>query len=338
MNNKKIKGIKKPNFIIFTDKDGTLNLGDKQLDHIVKIILTMGGMVVPITGRTVGDIKGEFKKNNIMLPRIIIGDNGANIYLTRSNRFVIKKTLDSRKVEDIINYFMEHGGNADLIRYTDGSNIYAANEANVRKYYRGNKTAKISSHILDEIKSSKDITKITLAGSKEDMQEIAQYVHSLGFWTDMDKTKFPEKHQQNYRLDIASKNISKGEAVRAIASYFKPQYGYMCIGNGYNDLSMFKEAIDAGMTVGIMENSESELINEVREYARKAKKGKVLIVPKDKNMANRWMYRMSKIVSNRINANKRNEFTRRQKVSAPISTPKPPARRRNKGSRIPRQR
>ncbi len=51
--------MKRPLFIIFTDKDGTINVKDKQLNHIFHLITTMGGMIVPITGRTVGDIEDD---------------------------------------------------------------------------------------------------------------------------------------------------------------------------------------------------------------------------------------------------------------------------------------
>ena len=59
--------IKRPSFIIFTDKDGTLNLEDKKLNQVFTLISTMNGMVIPITGRTVGDIYGNLKENNLRI-------------------------------------------------------------------------------------------------------------------------------------------------------------------------------------------------------------------------------------------------------------------------------
>lgn len=76
--------IKRPKFIIFTDKDGTLNFEDKQLNHIFCLVMKMGGLVIPITGRTIGDIKSDFVQRKIKVPEIIIGDNGANIYHEKS--------------------------------------------------------------------------------------------------------------------------------------------------------------------------------------------------------------------------------------------------------------
>ena len=105
-----IEGIKKPKFIVFTDKDGTLNLEDKQLSNTLKLITKMGGMVVPITGRTVGDIKEDFKKRNIMLPPIIIGDNGAVVYSTVTDELIIKRTLENEKTTKILQAFIDIGG------------------------------------------------------------------------------------------------------------------------------------------------------------------------------------------------------------------------------------
>lgn len=305
--NKKTKrSIKKPKFIVFTDKDGTLDLEDEQLSNIITLITAMEGMVIPITGRTVGDIEEDFRKRKIVLPPIIVGDNGANVYATSAKRFIIKKNLDNEKVKKIIEFYIQNGGNPDLIRYTDGSNIYASNTEKVKEYYRNNKTAKISEDLETKIKDSKDLTKITLAGDKENMQKVSEYADKLGFWTDMDKTKFPKKEENNYRLDIADKDINKGNAVKGIVEYLKPQYGYMCVGNGNNDISMFKQAIDDGMIVAIMEDASKEIIHEITEYAKKKKRGKIIIVPEDRNKANRLIYKKAKVFQTYIRSNQFN--------------------------------
>ena len=67
----KVEKRKRPKFIIFTDKDGTLNLEDEELNNIFTIVNSMEGMVIPITGRTVGDIQEEMKRQKIRIPEII---------------------------------------------------------------------------------------------------------------------------------------------------------------------------------------------------------------------------------------------------------------------------
>lgn len=292
--------IKRPQFIIFTDKDGTLNLEDKQLNNILNLITTMGGMVVPITGRTVGDIEESMRNKKIKVPEIIVGDNGANIYSTSNHDFLIKKLLEHEKVMAIVDKFLKNGGNSDFIRYTDGINIFAAKQKDVKEYYRKNKTTKMQKDIYQAIQKAEDVTKVTLAGSKEEMQKMAEFVEGLDFWTDMDKTMFPRKECQNYRLDIAQRDINKGEAVRLMVEQLKPRYGYLCVGNGYNDVSMFKTAIDDGMIAAIMNNSSLELKKEMQEYAKARKKGKVMVIPTDKDLANQYILKMAKTFQERM--------------------------------------
>ncbi len=286
--------IKKPKFIIFTDKDGTIDLEDKQLNNIFHLITAMGGMIIPITGRTIGDIESDFLKKKIDRPEIIIGDNGANIYHSRSGEFLIQKVLEHEKVLTIIEKFLEMGGNKHCIRFTNGSHIFASKDKEVREYYQKSNKVKFCNDIYQEMENREDITKVTLAGSKDLMQEITEFVKELDFWTDRDVTKFPKTEYQNYRLDISQRDINKGEAVAWLVEQLKPRFGYICVGNGYNDMSMFRTAIDQGMRVAIMENSPMGLMDEVKEYAKQKNKGKVNKIPLNKTLANRYILRMAK--------------------------------------------
>jgi hydroxymethylpyrimidine pyrophosphatase-like HAD family hydrolase len=269
------------------------------------LITAKGGMVVPVTGRTVGDIESDFVKRKIKLPEIIIGDNGANIYSTVDKSFIVKKKLEHEKVMTIIAEFLKNGGDKNNIRYTNGANIFASDEKNVKKYYKKSKTVKFCEDICKTIQQTDDITKITLAGSKEQILQIAEFVKNLEFWTDMDVTKFPNKECENYRLDISQKNINKGEAIKEIIKQIKPRYGYMCVGNGYNDMAMFKVAIDDGMIVSIMGNSSIGLKEDIQKYSKDKKRGKVMVVPNNKDLANKYILKMSKIFESYINREER---------------------------------
>lgn len=286
--------IKRPKFIIFTDKDGTLNFEDKQLNHIFCLISNMGGLVIPITGRTIGDIRSDFVQRKIKVPEIIIGDNGANIYHEKSGRFVLQKVLEHEKVLAIVNYFIANGGNVEFIRYTNGGDIFASKDKEVKDYYKKSKAIKLYRDIYGGLQKTQDITKLTLAGSQEMMQKTSKFARELDFWTDMDVTKFPKGNYHNYRLDVAQKDINKGEAVKWITARLEPEYGYMCVGNGFNDMSMFQVAIDDGMRVGVMKNSPIGLIEEVRQYARDKNKGKVSEVPFGRDLANKYILKMAK--------------------------------------------
>lgn len=286
--------MQRPKFIIFTDKDGTLNMEDEELNNIFCLITTMGGMVIPATGRTIGDIKNDFIKRKVALPEVIIGDNGASIYFSINQTFFQKKSLNHSNIIKMMNQFIENGGNKNYIRYTDGIHIFISDKSEIRKYYKKNKAVKLCRDICESVKKSKDITKITLVGSKKQMEKSILIADKLNFWTDMDVTNFPKSKYQNYRLDISQKDINKGNAVKIVSKKFNPIYGYICIGNGYNDMPMFQEAIDEGMIVAIMENSSSQLIKEVKQYCQKKAKGKVLVIPNHKDLANKYILKMAK--------------------------------------------
>lgn len=219
---------KKPEVIIFTDKDGTLNLNDESLEKILIFTRTKGGLVIPVTGRTVGDIKEEWEAKGLPLPPIIIGDNGAVIYDTKNNEFIKKCELKKNKISQIIEKFIEIGGSADLIRYTDGEKVYASESEEVKKYYKDSKKSEFIPNIENEVQKGKEVTKITLAGTKEQMEEMAKFIkeENLECWTDIGETKFPTKSSENknYRLDIASMEASKGKAVKEVKEIFEPSY------------------------------------------------------------------------------------------------------------------
>lgn len=301
-------------FIMGVDKDGTLNLEDKQLNDIFCLVEKMGGRVIPITGRTVGDIEETLKEKNIKMPQLIAGDNGAVVYSPREQAFLIKKQLEHDKVIKIIENFLENGGNPDLIRYTNGENIFTSRQKDVINYYKKKETVKSYDDICKAIQETEDITKITLAGTEEQMKQSAEFASKLDYWTDMDVTKFPKKQDQNYRLDIAQKNINKGAAIRAIVEELKPKYGYICIGNGYNDISMFKAAIEDNMIAAIMGNAPFELIQEMIKYQKEMKKGKVMIVPKDKDLANQYILKMAKIFQARIKEDEKKFLSNRRRL------------------------
>ena len=258
--------LKRPAFIIFTDKDGTMNLQDKNLNNIFRLVHAMNGMIIPTTGRTVGDIQEDLKGNKLINPALLIGDNGGSIFFTKSKEFVHKQTLDSEKVKNVISHFTELGGNPEMIRLTDGESIYAINNPEVQQYYRKKHTVKYGKDIDSLLTMIPEITKITLAGSKVQMKDMSNYVEDLNFWSDMGATKFPKASYQHYRLDVADRNINKGNAVKFINSTLKPPFGYMCIGNGENDISMFKQAINDGMLIGVMEDSPQSVIEEMKTY------------------------------------------------------------------------
>lgn len=292
--------IKRPKFILFLDKDGTTDLEDKNLNHIFNLVSTMGGMIIFVTGRTVGDIEGELKQKGKKVPPIIVGDNGAVICYTKTGEFLEQKTLDHEKVVKMVDNFIENGGNKDYIRYTNGKEVFASKEEDVKNYYRKNKMVNFCDDIYKSIQQTENITKIVLAGTEKLMQQATEFAENIDCWVDMDVTAFPRKNCQNYRLDIAQRNINKGDAVRKCVERLNPEYGFLCVGNGVNDVSMFKVAIDSNMTVAMMGSTSPKVFEQVNQYAKQKKKGKVEKVLYDKNLANQYILKKAKVFQEHI--------------------------------------
>ena len=268
------------NSMFIFDLDGTLDLTDRQLSVEIHRMAKMGVSFVTATGRTNSYVKETCKKYDIIPPRFIIADNGGTIYDNLNQEYVKRTTLQADTRTRILEEYIRLGGIKTDIRYTDGDYVYASETAEVRKYYEKEKSIqhKGADELVEAIfNSESDITKVTLAGNKKLMKDIIKFINEndIKCWTDIGTTAFPQKSRKNYRLDITDGQSSKGEAVEFLTQYTGIR-DFTCIGNGPNDFSMFKYALDSGMPIIVVKNSEegkitkeSELIIEkVEEYAR----------------------------------------------------------------------
>lgn len=262
------------------DLDGTLDLTDTRLSAEILKLSRNGMAFVTATGRTNSYVRETCRKYGIMPPRFIIADNGGTIYDNVDRKYIIRTTLHPDKRKRIIEEFIRLGGITSEVRYTDGDNVYASKDGNVKKYYEDESiieyrdAEELIGEILDE---NTDITKVTLAGNKKLMKDIMKFIKQEGIecWTDIGATKFPNKKRQNHRLDITDGETSKGEATSFLSDYTGIR-DFTCIGNGPNDFSMFKYALDNDMPIIVVRNYENgeltkeseEVIGKIQEYAK----------------------------------------------------------------------
>lgn len=171
-----------------------------------------------------------------------------------------------------------------------------------------------------------DVTKITLAGKEKLMRQMMEFIQEeeIKCWTDIGKTAFPIIARRNHRLDIMDEETSKGEAVKRLTK-LTGLTNFMCIGNGPNDFSMFKFALDSGMQVVIAQNFENgevteesqDLICKVKEYARKIGAG---------GNVNVTRFPVNDYLGNLIEENslkqKRKDFSEKIKIQPQISISK----------------
>lgn len=267
------------NICVF-DIDGTLDLTNPTLSSEILKMSRTGVDFVTATGRVNSYVMNMCRENNIIPPKFIIGDNGGTIYDTSKKRYLKRTTLPIDKRKAILEEFVKMGGRIEDIRYTDGSFVYAAEDRGVRNYYSRENVIKYrDNHELfcEAVAEDADITKITLAGKKDLMKHISSFIKESGIecWSDIGRTKFPIDFKDYYRLDIMDGDTCKGEAVEFLVDYIKAER-FMCIGNGVNDFSMFKFALDSGMPVIVVRNFEDgevseeseKLVSKVNEYAK----------------------------------------------------------------------
>lgn len=247
------------------DLDGTLDLADTKLSAEILKLSKMGVSFITATGRTNSYVINTCRKNNIIPPKFIIGDNGGSIYDTVQKKYIKRTSLPVDKRKILLEEFLRLGGAIENVRYTDGEYVYASDDETVKKYYEKEKCIayKIDNELLEELLSENlDITKVTLAGNEELMKKIIQFIKENGIrcWTDIGATKFPKKARNNFRLDITDGETSKGEAVEFLVNHLGID-SFTCIGNGPNDLSMFKFALDSDMPVVVVRDMEDRTIN-----------------------------------------------------------------------------
>lgn len=192
---------------IITDKDGTILLDDslkKVLQKFREKKLGVNVYLIANSGRTVQDMINCLKEENIPTSYFdyIIGDNGGMCIDVKNNQQLYKHIMNKKVVLKVINEFIKMGGSLEDIRISDGSNIFAYPSEDVKDYYRDRKGIVFKEDIsdLNEI----DITKLTLTGSHERINEINKYIRDniKGYKTHIGKTSFPSKARDNYRVDF----------------------------------------------------------------------------------------------------------------------------------------
>lgn len=312
------------NIGIITDKDGTILLNKELSETLVKLkkIRNSTIWVIANSGRTVGDMKEAIEKEKI--PKdcfdYIIGDNGGEAINLKNNEELFKHVMEGIHVKQIINEFLKIGGTNENIRFANGSSIIAQNNRKIRKYYKDRKNVKFIKKV-DEVKTD-DITKITLTGTKEEIEGMEEYIKTKlpKYSTHKGKTSFPTGKNGNSRMDCTSKN-DKGQAMQYMIDLLELDK-CIVLGNDLNDLGMFKLALKRGDSV-VIANSEypgvtRELVNKLIEFCRQEKidwKASNILILQESNV-NKFLQKAQTIMSmvNRNNT-KRKFFTEQIKCN-----------------------
>ena len=324
--NQLIKTIKQDekNIGIITDKDGTILLNDmlkETLRNFKEKNLGVNVYVIANSGRTIQDMIYCLEQEGI--PKnyfdYIIGDNGAMCLEVKTNKQLYKNMIDKKIVLDVIKKFIDNGADASQIRITNGENIFAYPIEKVREYYEGQKDVIYKEDMLDL--ESIDITKLTLSGPHEQIREINKYIKQKfkGYKTHIGKTNFPNKSENNYRLDFTGKH-TKGEAAKTL----KKELGLdTCIylGNDLNDITMFSTALDNDDFIVIASHEHKKITEMLVDYLKQecATKGvswedtKILVLEEEN--VNNFLNRISKIMAVLNSKRKQNNMLSKYRIN-----------------------
>lgn len=202
------------NIGIITDKDGTILLNSslsETLRSFREKELGANIYVIANSGRTVQDMINCLEKENILVSYFdyIIGDNGGMCLDVKNNKQLYKHVIDKKVVLEVIQKFLEIGGDISDIRFTDGTNIFAYPKEEVKEYYRDAKDIVFREDItnLEGI----DITKLTVTASHDKIQILNRFIKDniKGYETHIGKTYFPIESKNNYRIDFTRRTYKR---------------------------------------------------------------------------------------------------------------------------------
>lgn len=202
------------NIGIITDKDGTIFLNSslsETLRNFREKELGANIYIIANSGRTVQDMINCLEKENILVSYFdyIIGDNGGMCLDVKNNKQLYKHVIDKEVVLEVIQKFLEIGGNISDIRFTDGTNIFAYPKEEVKEYYRDAKDIVFREDItnLEGI----DITKLTVTALHDKIQILNRFIKDniKGYETHIGKTDFPDKSRNNYRIDFTRRTYKR---------------------------------------------------------------------------------------------------------------------------------
>lgn len=270
------------NYIIFSDKDGTLDLdsqeGCEQLKQaILKIENEDNGLFVITTARPAGEIVAILNDKKIPVPTYIIGDNGF-IFNTLENRYLTTERLPKNSIQDLVNVLIKSNyATKDTIEFSTGDVVYLQDceyTKNAKAYEKELGTRIFSENILDCLNSSqKDLLSISFrVSSIEAVKTIKKYISEN---TPEVQLNYQSLDDGNYSIDLTPAGIDKAYAVLKLSqltitgdeSRNDIRGHFSVIGDGTNDISMLTMAYAFGAQAVIADinSEESQEVSQALE-------------------------------------------------------------------------
>lgn len=275
-------------YIVFSDKDGTLDLdteeGCKILAEAINLIEgKSNGLFVITTARPAGEIVKILEDKGIPVPKYIIGDNGF-IYNTIDETYVTEERLPKEEMLDLINDMVTSGkAGKDEIEFSTGDVVILQDcpyTAKSKAYERKLGTRIFSQDVVQSLSDTeKEILSLSLrVSSVQAVEEIREYIENNHLKVQLN---YQSLDDGNYSVDLAPSGIHKATSVLKLSQLAingdkkreDIRGKFTTIGDGTNDITMLTAAYAHGENAVIADkNSEeskelkAELENAIKPY------------------------------------------------------------------------
>ena len=275
-------------YIVFSDKDGTLDLdteeGCKTLAEAINLIEgKSNGLFVITTARPAGEIVKILEDKGIPVPKYIIGDNGF-IYNTIDETYVTEERLPKEEMLDLINDMVTSGkAGKDEIEFSTGDVVVLQDcpyTAKSKAYERKLGTRIFSQDVVQSLSDTeKEILSLSLrVSSVQAVEEIREYIENNHLKVQLN---YQSLDDGNYSVDLAPSGIHKATSVLKLSQLAingdkkreDIRGKFTTIGDGTNDITMLTAAYAHGENAVIADKDseeskelKAELENAIKPY------------------------------------------------------------------------
>lgn len=273
-------------YIIFSDKDGTLDLetteGCQKLNEAISLIEEHdNGLFVITTARPAGEIEKILQDKNIKVPKYIIGDNGF-IYDTQNKKYITEERLPKDEMLKLISDMVTSGQSSkDEIEFSTGDVVVLQDclyTAKSKDYERKLGTRIFSEDVINSLANTeKEILSLSLrVSSLQAVEDIRKYLENNNLDVQLN---YQSLDDDNYSVDLAPKGIHKATSVLKLSQLAingdkkreDIRGNFTCIGDGTNDITMLTAAYAHGQSAVIADKDSEESI-ELYNALSEAKK------------------------------------------------------------------
>ena len=231
---------------IFIDIDGTLLNSKKEISNRskkainecckrdIKVILTSGRSRLSVL---------EFM-HKIKASLYIISSNGADAYDVANEKEIIKDIMNKNDVKKIYNFAKKNDMKLEL--------NFRSSSARNKAYKMQDLLFKKSDKEISNIIKNEEIVQCIIMG--KDIEKMQKYKTFVKEKLEDSKIENESKRlndmslkpSKKYYCDTVAKGVTKGKAVDAVCKYLKiDKSDIIAIGDGKNDVSMFRKAEDS---------------------------------------------------------------------------------------------